>query len=167
MRCARCSHITPVLPPAPPADMAQLSCSNGACRVVLMYPRGAGQVQCSVCGNLNDATQSNQLGHLVCTGCQITLMYAFGAQSVKCAVCNTITPVAGSAHSAAATAAAAAAAAAAHQHHQQQQALSQGSSKPAQQAVLVENPAPADESEGGGVSLAIGVKQESFATAKQ
>lgn len=57
-----------------------------------MYPRGALQVQCSVCHTLNDASQSNQLGHLVCGGCQITLMYAYGAQSVKCAVCNHVTP---------------------------------------------------------------------------
>ena len=38
------------------------------------------QVQCSVCGNLNDASQANQLGHIVCGGCQVTLAYAYGAQ---------------------------------------------------------------------------------------
>lgn len=59
---------------------------------MLMFPRGALQVQCSLCGQLNDATQANQLGHVVCGGCQITLMYAHGAQSVKCAVCNHVTP---------------------------------------------------------------------------
>lgn len=57
-----------------------------------MYPRGALQVQCSLCGTLNDAQQANQLGHVVCGGCQTTLMYAYGAQSVKCAVCNHVTP---------------------------------------------------------------------------
>ncbi|KAL4446320.1 hypothetical protein ABPG77_003127 [Micractinium sp. CCAP 211/92] len=72
--------------------MAQLCCSNAQCRVVLLYPRGAGQVQCSVCGNLNDATQANQLGHIVCGGCAVTLAYAFGAQSVKCSVCGFVTP---------------------------------------------------------------------------
>lgn len=39
------------------SDMAQLVCNNPQCRVVLMYPRGASQVQCSVCGNLNCAMQ--------------------------------------------------------------------------------------------------------------
>ena len=40
-------------------DMAQLVCNNPQCRVVLMYPRGASQVQCSVCGNLNCAMQAS------------------------------------------------------------------------------------------------------------
>ena len=35
--------------------MAQLVCTNPQCTVVLMYPRGANQVQCSVCGHVNDA----------------------------------------------------------------------------------------------------------------
>ena len=35
--------------------MAQLVCTNAQCTVVLMYPRGAAQVQCSVCGHVNDA----------------------------------------------------------------------------------------------------------------
>ena len=43
VRCARCSAITTVAPPPPAGDMAQLCCSNAQCRVVLMYPRGAGQ----------------------------------------------------------------------------------------------------------------------------
>jgi LSD1 subclass zinc finger protein len=68
--------------------------------------------------------QANQVGHLVCGGCQITLMYAFGAQSVKCAVCNHVTPVAASPG----------------------RAGQQGSSsKPAQQAVLVQNPPSLDD----------------------
>ena len=33
--------------------MAQLVCTNQNCRVVLMYPRGATQVQCSVCHTIN------------------------------------------------------------------------------------------------------------------
>ena len=36
-------------------NMAQLVCTNAQCTVVLMYPRGASQVQCSVCGHVNDA----------------------------------------------------------------------------------------------------------------
>ena len=80
VRCARCGHITAV-PPAggtsphpwlhptaelakwlshqpalfPGGDMAQLVCSSPTCRVVLMYPRGASQVQCSICGTVNCA----------------------------------------------------------------------------------------------------------------
>ena len=63
MRCARCSHITrappqqPVTPTPPQQDTAQLCCTNAQCRVVLMYPRGASQVQCSLCGTLNCAAQ--------------------------------------------------------------------------------------------------------------
>ena len=37
------------------SQMAQLVCTNAQCTVVLMYPRGANQVQCSVCGHVNDA----------------------------------------------------------------------------------------------------------------
>lgn len=58
-----------------------------------MYPRGATQVQCSLCGTMNDAQQANQLGHVMCSGCHVTLMYAYGAHTVKCAVCNAVTPV--------------------------------------------------------------------------
>lgn len=36
-------------------EMAQLVCTNQNCRVVLMYPRGASQVQCSVCHTINCA----------------------------------------------------------------------------------------------------------------
>lgn len=75
--------------------MAQLSCSNPACRCQLAYPRGARHVQCSICNTLNDAHQANQLGHVVCSGCSITLMYAYGASSVKCAVCEVVTPLSG------------------------------------------------------------------------
>ena len=34
---------------------AQIACSNPQCRVVLMYPRGASQVQCSLCHTINNA----------------------------------------------------------------------------------------------------------------
>lgn len=94
VRCARCGHITPVRPqPQHAAGQAQLVCSNAHCHTLLSYPRGASQVQCSVCSTVSSATAANQVGHLVCTGCQVTLMYAHGAQSVRCAVCNCITQV--------------------------------------------------------------------------
>ena len=140
VRCARCSTVTAVAPPTPAADMAQLCCSNAQCRVVLMYPRGAGAVQCSVCGNISDASQANQLGHVVCGGCQVTLAYAYGAQSVKCAVCNFVTPV--SAHLGGTSTAA-------QQQPQQQSAQQQGQQQQQQQhqaaTVVVENPATQDE----------------------
>lgn len=116
--------------------MAQLSCTNPQCRAQLMYPRGASQVQCSLCSTLNDASQANQLGHVVCQGCHVTLMYAYGAQSVRCALCNHVTPVA------APPGGALAHAAAQHQHLQSAASLS---SKPATQAVLVEHPSTLDE----------------------
>lgn len=98
VRCARCSFITPVSDQSTgQPDMAQLSCSNPSCRCQLAYPRGARHVQCSLCNTLNDASQANQLGHVVCGGCSITLMYAYGAASVKCAVCEVVTPVGGTA----------------------------------------------------------------------
>lgn len=58
-----------------------------------MYPRGASQVQCSVCGTITCAMQANAVGHVVCGSCNVTLMYSYGAQSVKCAVCNHVTHV--------------------------------------------------------------------------
>ena len=36
-------------------DMAQLVCSRPSCRVLLLYPRGATQVQCSMCSMINRA----------------------------------------------------------------------------------------------------------------
>lgn len=38
-------------------DYAKVACSNIHCRVVLMYPRGAPQVQCSLCGTITNAQQ--------------------------------------------------------------------------------------------------------------
>ena len=179
VRCARCSHVTPVPPPVNQDTMAQLQCNS--CRTVLMYPRGALQVQCSLCQTLNDAQQANQLGHVVCGGCQITLMYAYGAQSVKCALCNHVTPLATSRPPPS------------HQHqyaphhpspyppptnqhsgrpptapyqppHLQQQQQQQGndsamaSNKPPVQAVLVENPPSLDESGNEIQNVSLGVK---------
>ena len=37
------------------SDMAQLVCSRPSCRVLLLYPRGAQQVQCSMCSMINSA----------------------------------------------------------------------------------------------------------------
>ena len=37
------------------SDMAQLVCSRQSCRVLLLYPRGAQQVQCSMCSMINSA----------------------------------------------------------------------------------------------------------------
>ena len=126
VRCSQCGHISPVsiaggrsegemiIRPCDNVhlgpDSAQLVCSN--CRMLLVYPRGAGTVQCSICQTLNPANQviphfnemhsdpstvldgqANQVAHIVCEGCHITLMYAYGAQSVKCAVCNHVTNV--------------------------------------------------------------------------
>ena len=118
VRCARCGHVTPAAgggpqagppPPGsgggggagggrhqlpPPPDMAQLVCSSPACRVVLVYPRGAARVQCGVCGCVSDAAAANGVAHLVCAGCHITLVHAHGAASVQCAVCHTVTATA-------------------------------------------------------------------------
>jgi LSD1 subclass zinc finger protein len=179
VRCARCSHVTPVPPPVNQDTMAQLQCNS--CRTVLMYPRGAMQVQCSLCQTLNDAQQANQLGHVVCGGCQITLMYAFGAQSVKCALCNHVTSLASSRPPQPSTQ---------HSHHHhhhhppphhhapypsrtpaapyhqpQQQQQQQGQdgvaiaslNKPVQ-AVLVENPPSLDESGNEIQNVSLGVK---------
>lgn len=52
-----------------------------AVRGLSSLPPVSHTLQCSVCGNLNDATQANQLGHIVCGGCAVTLAYAFGAQA--------------------------------------------------------------------------------------
>ena len=39
------------------SNSAQLTCSNPQCRVMLMYPRGASQVQCSLCGTVNNSME--------------------------------------------------------------------------------------------------------------
>eukprot|EP00210_Caulerpa_lentillifera_P004341 g4140.t1 len=90
VRCSQCGHISPVSIAGGP-DSAQLVCRH--CRMLLVYPRGASTVQCSICKTLNPATQANQVAHIVCGGCRITLMYSYGAQSVKCAVCSFVTSV--------------------------------------------------------------------------
>ena len=77
VRCSQCQHITPVAaaapamrPPAgpsmppmtqqlPSAQRAQLQCAG--CQVMLMYPRGANNVQCAVCGVVSSAAQARLL----------------------------------------------------------------------------------------------------------
>ena len=71
------------------ASMSQLVC--GACRTLLLYPRGATTVQCSMCNTVNLAVQQSQVSQINCSSCNLTLMYAFGAASVKCANCDAIT----------------------------------------------------------------------------
>lgn len=77
VRCSQCQHVTPVAAPpgptpptsapptsAPPggppqqqgqAPRAQLQCAG--CQIMLMYPRGAANVQCAVCGVVSSAAQ--------------------------------------------------------------------------------------------------------------
>ena len=71
------------------ASMSQLVC--GACRTLLLYPRGATTVQCSMCNTVNLSVPQNQVSQINCGSCNLTLMYAFGAASVKCANCEAIT----------------------------------------------------------------------------
>lgn len=78
MRCSQCQHITPVAAPAmrqpggagmpppmtqqlPSAQRAQLQCAG--CQVMLMYPRGANNVQCAVCGVVSSAAQVSARTH--------------------------------------------------------------------------------------------------------
>jgi LSD1 subclass zinc finger protein len=57
--------------------MAQLVCSSPACRVVLMYPRGASQVQCSICGTVNCAMAvGTPVFSSVVLGCRCVLCQA-------------------------------------------------------------------------------------------
>lgn len=79
VRCARCSAITSVAPPPPPGDMAQLCCSNAQCRVVLMYPRGAGQASKGAGG------AGGGLGGSVCSG-RRTTPAAAACCRLRCAV---------------------------------------------------------------------------------
>ena len=102
VRCARCGEITPVpvaggstiactmyshgrnnshsLSFCAANNSAQLACSNPQCRVVLMYPRGASQVQCSLCGTINNSMQVRAATslvvspnvHLVCSSLSCT-----------------------------------------------------------------------------------------------
>lgn len=136
-----------------------------------MYPRGARQVQCSLCGTLNDAQQANQVGHITCGSCQLVLVYSFGARSVKCAVCNHVTPVPSSAAANVTNTATTTNTQSMpyhqsmnqrpnHQSNQQQTAPTttsvQSSSKPVE-AVLVENPPTLDESGNEVQNVALGL----------
>lgn len=61
----KCTHLCPTLYKAKMCMMqwrychagnsAQLTCNNPHCRVTLQYPRGASQVQCSLCNTINTA----------------------------------------------------------------------------------------------------------------
>lgn len=124
--------------------MAQLTCSNQSCRLPLMYPRGARQVQCSVCGTLNDSMAANAIGHVICDLCHITLMYAYGAQSVKCAVCNHVTPTDPTSHNL----------------NRQGSAPTNAPPKPPTQTVVVENPATLDEHGNEVPNYAVGTTNE-------
>jgi LSD1 subclass zinc finger protein len=64
VRCSQCQHITPVAAPQPQSHVAapsraQLQCAG--CQIMLMYPRGAANVQCAVCGVVNSAQQVSSL----------------------------------------------------------------------------------------------------------
>ncbi|CAN8274380.1 unnamed protein product [Cochlearia groenlandica] len=66
----------------------QLTCHG--CRVTLLYPRGATNVRCALCHNINMVPD---MAHIVCRGCQTTLMYTRSASSVRCSCCHTVTLV--------------------------------------------------------------------------
>ena len=63
VRCSQCQHVTPVAPnnqaaaprQAAQPPRAQLQCAG--CQIMLMYPRGAANVQCAVCGVVSSAAQ--------------------------------------------------------------------------------------------------------------
>lgn len=101
VRCARCGHISriplteryrPPLPPSQPSALAQLVCSNINCGILLSYPAGASQVQCSMCRVITAANRPETVAQIVCRGCQAVLRHAAGAASVRCSVCRHITP---------------------------------------------------------------------------
>jgi LSD1 subclass zinc finger protein len=93
VRCSQCQHVTPVTsapataPPTstPPtsapsgasiqqqaqAPRAQLQCAG--CQIMLMYPRGAANVQCAVCGVVSSAAQVWCACTAYCYCCQVAL----------------------------------------------------------------------------------------------
>lgn len=100
VRCARCGHVTrapftqhqrPTPPPRQQPAQAQLVCSNINCGLLLSYPAGAHQVQCSTCRITSVARPPEAVAQIVCSGCQVTLRYTAGAASVRCAVCSCVT----------------------------------------------------------------------------
>ncbi|XP_073061216.1 uncharacterized protein [Primulina eburnea] len=74
--------------------LSQLVC--GGCRTVLLYPRGATNVRCTLCNMVTPvpptatAPMPNHVAHVNCGNCCITLMYPAGAPSVKCSICHYI-----------------------------------------------------------------------------
>lgn len=93
VRCSQCQYVTPVAaqPPTAPASAAppvsgppsgpsqeqqqqgqapraQLQCAG--CQIMLMYPRGAANVQCAVCGVVSSAAQvCASFNFLLMSGC--------------------------------------------------------------------------------------------------
>lgn len=68
---------------------SQLVC-NG-CRSILLYPRGATNVCCSLCSTVTPVPPPGmEMTQLICGGCRTLLMYARGATSVRCSCCHTV-----------------------------------------------------------------------------
>ncbi|XP_022845870.1 protein LOL3-like isoform X1 [Olea europaea var. sylvestris] len=67
----------------------QLVCSG--CRTVLLYPRGAANVCCSLCKAVTSVPPPGmEMAQLICGGCRTLLMHARGATSVRCSCCHTV-----------------------------------------------------------------------------
>ncbi|KAL2473897.1 Protein LSD1 [Forsythia ovata] len=67
----------------------QLVCSG--CRTVLLYPRGAANVCCSLCNAVTSVPPPGmEMAQLICGGCRTLLMHARGAASVRCSCCHTV-----------------------------------------------------------------------------
>ncbi|XP_075481924.1 protein LOL2-like isoform X3 [Primulina tabacum] len=66
----------------------------GGCRTVLLYPRGATNVRCSICNTVTPVLPTARAGmdiaQLICGGCRTLLMHAQGATSVRCSCCHTV-----------------------------------------------------------------------------
>lgn len=64
----------------PEERLFQGQCSH--CAVMLMFPAGAGAVECARCGAVTSQA--------TCTGCSVTLLYPPASPAVECAVCGTV-----------------------------------------------------------------------------
>ncbi|XP_075481923.1 protein LSD1-like isoform X2 [Primulina tabacum] len=63
----------------------------GGCRTVLLYPRGATNVRCSICNTVTPVLPTGMdIAQLICGGCRTLLMHAQGATSVRCSCCHTV-----------------------------------------------------------------------------
>ncbi|XP_073280420.1 protein LOL2-like isoform X1 [Primulina huaijiensis] len=63
----------------------------GGCRTVLLYPRGATNVRCSICNMVTPVLPTGMdMAQLICGGCRTLLMHAQGATSVRCSCCHTV-----------------------------------------------------------------------------